>query len=248
MLTPTFWEIHSGLEREGPGDEASLLRALAMIEGLPAEPRILDLGCGAGAQTLSLLKHTAGPVTAVDTHQPFLDDLMSRARDAGVADRVTTSDASMADLPFEDESFDLIWSEGAIYFIGLPEGLAAWRRLLRPGGWIAVTEPCWLKPREALPQGALDNWAEYPAMATVQELEAVPARAGYRLAGSFVLPPAAWEAYYGPMQARVDVVRARHAGDAAALAEVARHQAEIDAYRAFGDCFSYLFLVMQRPA
>ena len=246
MLTPTFWEVHSGLEREGPGDEASLRRALDLLPALPAAPQILDVGCGPGAQTLGLLRHTAGTVTAVDTHQPFLNDLKRRAEAAGVAERVTTVNVSMAALPFEDAAFDLIWSEGAIYFIGLEAGLSAWRRLLRPGGCIAVTEPCWLKPPAELPQGARDNWAEYPAMRSVEDLPKVPARAGYRLLGHFVLPPEAWWAYYEPMQARVDQLLPRHAGDAVALAELARHQAEIDAYGAFGDSFSYLFLVMQR--
>jgi hypothetical protein len=43
-----FWEARSGLPREGPDDEASLRRALAMMQALPAAPDILDVGCGPG--------------------------------------------------------------------------------------------------------------------------------------------------------------------------------------------------------
>jgi SAM-dependent methyltransferase len=246
MLTPLFWEIHSGLEREGPGDEASLVRALALMPDLPPGLSILDVGCGPGAQTLGLLRRTDGKVTAVDRHQPYLDDLAARAAVAGVTGRVTPMNASMDALPFPDSSFDLIWCEGAIYFVGLREGLRSWRRLLKPHGFFAVTEPCWLRPRDQLPQGALDAWEEYPALATIEELLPAGPDCGYDLLGHFVLPPAAWEAYYGPIQARIDALRAKYSGDPGRLSELEGHQGEIDAYRAFGDCFSYLFLVLQR--
>ena len=72
-------------------------------------------------------------------HQPFLDELARRAADAGVSERVKTVGASMFDLAF-DMHFDLIWSEGAIYIMGFSEGLRAWRPLLKPAGYVAVTE------------------------------------------------------------------------------------------------------------
>jgi ubiquinone/menaquinone biosynthesis C-methylase UbiE len=75
-----FWEIHSGLPREGPGDNASIRRAFLMAAELPAAPRILDVGCGPGMQTLELAKISGGQITAVDIHQPFLDELQRRAR------------------------------------------------------------------------------------------------------------------------------------------------------------------------
>jgi SAM-dependent methyltransferase len=245
MLSPLFWEIHSGLAREGPGDEESLRRALALMTDLPPAPRILDIGCGPGAQTLALLAQTRGRVTAIDQHQPYLDQLKASAEAAGVSDRLTTLDVSMAALPFEAGGFDAIWSEGAIYFIGLRQGLTAWRKLLAPGGYVAVTEPCWLKPREALPEGALKAWADYPAMSTTGELVPIMGECGYRPLGHFVLPPEAWWNYYRPIEARLAALRVKYADYPGRLEQLAHHQAEIDAYRAFGDSYGYLFLVMQ---
>ncbi len=49
-----FFEIHSGLPREGPGDDASTRKAFSMVPSLPASPLILDIGCGPGMQTLEL--------------------------------------------------------------------------------------------------------------------------------------------------------------------------------------------------
>ncbi len=74
-MTNIFFELHKDLPREGPGDEASTLKAFAMMEGLPSNPRILDVGCGPGMQTIDLARHTGASILAVDTHQPFLDEL-----------------------------------------------------------------------------------------------------------------------------------------------------------------------------
>ena len=55
-------------------------------------------------------------------------------------DRVKGIVGSMDNLPFQNEELDLIWSEGAIYNIGFERGLNEWRRYLKPGGYIAVSE------------------------------------------------------------------------------------------------------------
>jgi ubiquinone/menaquinone biosynthesis C-methylase UbiE len=131
-VTDIFFEIHSGLPREAPGDDASTARAFDFVHGLPPEPDVLDIGCGPGAQTLVLAGLTRGRITAVDVHAPFLDDLRSRAKRPGVAGRIQAVRASMFSLPFVDASFNLVWSEGAIYLMGFDKGLAGWRRVLRP--------------------------------------------------------------------------------------------------------------------
>jgi ubiquinone/menaquinone biosynthesis C-methylase UbiE len=117
-------------------------------------------------QTLVLARETAGHVTAVDRHQPFLDELDRRAARNGLTDRITTLKASMSALDFPDATFDLIWSEAAIYIMGFAEGLGAWKRLLKRNGAIAVTEISWLQPN--IPEEAARFWRQgYPAMTDV---------------------------------------------------------------------------------
>ncbi|MBM3298007.1 MAG: class I SAM-dependent methyltransferase, partial [Candidatus Aminicenantes bacterium] len=74
-----FFEVHSGLPREGPGDEASLRRALRLVGKLPERPLVLDVGCGPGLQTLDLARRTGGVVFGLDNHEPFLRDLRRQA-------------------------------------------------------------------------------------------------------------------------------------------------------------------------
>jgi len=49
----------------------------------------------------------------------------------------------MEKLPFKNEELDLIWSEGAIYNIGFKRGLNEWHKLIKTGGYLAVSEASW---------------------------------------------------------------------------------------------------------
>jgi len=239
-----FWAVHKDLPREAPGDEASTLQAFAMLKDLPAQASILDIGCGPGAQTVALARASQAKIVAVDTHQPFLDDLVRRAARAGVAERIKPVNASMFDLAF-DERFDLIWSEGAIYIIGFEEGLRKWGSLLKPGGYLAVTEISWLKPDVS--DEAARFWLEaYPAMAPVEENLARVARAGYQSLGHFTLPESAWwNLYYHPMAERIAQLREMYRGNAAAQEILDSEYAEIELYRKHSNDYGYVFYVMK---
>jgi ubiquinone/menaquinone biosynthesis C-methylase UbiE len=82
-------------------------------------------------------------ITACDIHQPFLDDLQERAMKEGLDTRIKTVRASMDDLPFGQETFDLIWAEGSAFIMGFKEALHTWKRLLKPGGHMAISDCDW---------------------------------------------------------------------------------------------------------
>ena len=60
---------------------------------------IVDAGCGSGRQTLALGRALGTAVHAVDSHQPFLDDLVRRAEDEQVRELVQTHCMDMKDIP-----------------------------------------------------------------------------------------------------------------------------------------------------
>jgi SAM-dependent methyltransferase len=245
-MTNIFFEIHSGLPREAPGDDASTALALGLVSGLPARPNVLDVGCGPGAQTLVLGRAIDGLVTAVDNHAPFLDDLRGRTVRAGLAGRVNPIRASMSDLPFKDAAFDLIWSEGAIYIMGFDNGLKAWRRLLRPAGWLAASEAAWL--RDDPPRELADFWkAGYPAIRSISENLAAIRDCGYETSGHFVLPASSWwDSYYMPVMERVARLKEKYLGDAEAEGILDLETKEIDLFRKYSEYYGYVFFVMKR--
>ena len=240
-----FRELTEGLPRQGPGSPESTRRALAMIRGLPAHPRILDVGCGPGAQTIELARATGGEIVALDIRQRFLDELVERATAAGVAAQITTRRGSMAEIDFADQSFDLLWSEGAIYIFGFAKGLSEWRRFIKPGGWVGVSELSGIVPDP--PQAPREFWAEsYPGMNSTQRNCEIVAEAGYVDLSTFVLPVSDWWNYYGPGETRANELRAKYAGDPETLAALGDTR-EYDLYRAYSHSYSYVFYVMRSP-
>jgi SAM-dependent methyltransferase len=242
-LTDVFFDLHRDLPREGPGDDESTLRALAMCTELPDKPDILDVACGPGMQTLALARATGGTITAVDMHEPFLDQLRERAATAGARQRIHVMRGDMADLPFGADSFDLIWSEGAAYIMGITEAFTAWRAFLRPGGYVVVSEATWLVPDP--PAEVRDFWAaEYPGMRDIEgNLERIRA-ARYDIIGHFTLPDESWWTYYQtPLEARIPALLKTYAGDESALAVINGTVAEHRIRHRYPETYGYEFYV-----
>jgi len=246
MPTPLeiLFDIHCDLPREAPGDNPSTQRAFEMMSGLPTAPRILDIACGPGMQTIHLAQLSNAIITAVDTHTPFLEQLRQNAAQAGVSQRISALNMSMFELDFADP-FDVIWCEGAIYIIGFEAGLKAWRSLLKPGGWLAVTEISWLKPNP--PDEIRNFWeSDYPGIESVEGNLRRIARQGYNLVGHFTLPPSTWwDFYYLPLETRLVMLRQKYAQDQSALDILAATQLEIDLYRRYSDWYGYQFYIMR---
>jgi len=243
-----FFELHQDISREGPGEAASTRRAFALMTGLPARPRILDIGCGPGMQTLELARICAGSILAIDTHPPFLEALARRASREGMAERISVLNQSMFSLEFEPGSFDVLWSEGAIYILGFERGLREWRPLLKKGGYLAVTELSWLKADP--PAEAKTFWNEnYPRIQTREENLALLQKAGYYEAGHFALPESAWwQDYYSPLEKRIGMLTEQYRHNDEALAFLDNSQREIDLYRKYSEWYGYVFYVMQKVA
>jgi SAM-dependent methyltransferase len=239
-------DLHQGLARLGPGSTAATLRALASCPELPVVPRILDLGCGAGAQTLTLASSTSGPIVAVDRIPCFLAELRAAARLRGLGERIDIVQADMDALPFADARFDLIWSEGAVYNIGFDRGLAGWRPLLGPGGYLVVSELEW---RGGDPPPELQAyWREnYPAMRSAEENRNAARALGWRVEDHFELPAEAWTDYHGPLRDRIGAFRARHRDEPDAQAVADTTEEEMAVMDRYGALCGYGFHVLRAP-
>lgn len=240
-------DMHRANARQGPGSDATTLRA-AELAGLDSDRRlrIADLGCGTGASALCLARRFDAHITAVDAAGPFVEELRSRAHEAGVADRVDARVGAMESLDFDAGEFDVIWSEGAIYTIGFAAGVAAWRRFLRPGGVLAVTELSWTTAER--PADVEAHWnAEYPGIDTPSAKLRVLEDAGYAPLGLFVLPRSCWETeYYAPLRAGFGAFLDRHDHGDAARRIVEAEEAEMRLYEERGAWYGYVFYIAQR--
>jgi SAM-dependent methyltransferase len=212
---------------------------------LPEEPLILDLGCGPGSATTLVARETGGRVVGLDLHLPFLSELRRRAQVEELGSRVHAVHGTMESLPFAPATFDLVWSEGALYSMGFARGLEAAHVVLKPDGHLAVTEAVWL---ETAPPDEVRRWweSEYPDITSVDANLALIAEAGFVTLDHFTLPPRAWWEYYDPLEAKLETLRRRHAGDPVALGVLDEARVEADMYRRYGTSYGYEFFVCRR--
>ena len=239
-----FFEIHCDLPREGPGSLESARKALSLIPDLPDECTILDVGCGPGQQTIHLARLTSGRITAVDNHQPFLDQLAQSATERGFDHRITLLNADMNHLDLPEQSYDLVWSEGALYQMGFLNGLKSMKQFIRPGGYLAATEAVWLKD-EKPPPAVWDIWKdEYPEITTIEGNMELIREAGYTIVGHFTLPDSDWlDEYYAPMEERLDHLEEKYAEDPFAQGVIRDSRKEIADFSKYSDWYGYEFFV-----
>jgi SAM-dependent methyltransferase len=238
-----LFQVYEQLPQAGPGSDASTRRAWQRITGLPARPVAADFGCGPGRSSLLLARATGGRVIALDKHEPFIAALSERVHRAGLSRHLLPVVGDMARPPLAAESLDLIWSEGAVYFLGFAQGLRQWRPLLKAGGCIAVTELTWLTERPSA--AVLEFWqTAYPPLRSIAANVEALEQAGYDPIDTFILPAEDWLIHFHrPLQAALQALSAAHPSDPLAQKVVAAEQAEIDLYREHGAQYGYVFYI-----
>ena len=113
------------------------------------DSRVLDIGCGTGYFTRLLAKEGA-QVTGLDIEQPFIEYAVRQNEKDDL--RVSYVQGDALDLPFEDESFDVVASHAFLTMIPDPvRAVFEMLRVLRPGGLLASVTPMSFMPEAADP-------------------------------------------------------------------------------------------------
>ncbi len=240
-----FYEVFSNLPRQGPGDVCVSLEALKSIPFSNSEVRMADIGCGTGFQTLYLAQHIKGSILAIDNHQPYLDELTQKAGEVGLDSVISVQLGDMDALDLPLSYFDVLWAEGAIYIIGLKNGLQNWRKFLKPKGYIVFSDICWLKPNP--PAELADFWNnEVPGMMDAAQIRQVITENEYTITNEFLLPSSSWvNNYYYPLSLNVARLRIKYRNEPEKLEIIESVQHEIDIFHKYSDYFSYKFFVVQ---
>ena len=241
-----IYDYFSNTQRQGPGSPEITLKALSFIDGLTTESRIADIGCGTGGQTMVLAQNTASEITGVDLFSDFIRQFNQNAQNLNLQDRVNGITGNMEDLPFQEEELDLIWSEGAIYNIGFERGLREWRKLLKKGGYIAVTENTWFTQER--PTEIQDFWQEaYPEMDTISGKVAQMEKAGYLPIATFVVPEDCWIDYYEVQNPQMqESFLEKYKGNKSAEEFIAYQQYEAELYHKYKEYYGYVFYIGKR--
>lgn len=146
-------------------------------------PNILDVGCGTGVSALRLAEISDCRITGVDIDQSSLDRMKDKFDEQGFSSRLKLLNCSLEELPFEKESFDIVWSEGSVQFIGFEKALVYWGSFLKHNGVMVIHH-------------VPDDFMNKLMAIEYREMEL---RAYYLLDESVW-----WEKYLGPMEAALN--------------------------------------------
>ena len=236
-------ELHRGLERQGPGDTDYSNYIISQIPELPTNPRIADIGCGAGAGTLFLADKFKSKVRAVDFSREFLDELEDRAKQSGLAHLVETIECDMGNLNWEPGSIDLLWSEGAAYNITFEGALKAWRPLMASNGIAVISEMNYFTSDVPEPVKIFMR-SVYPAIKTEPENSDIINSSGFEDLGIHRLPSKAWwDNYYEPLRNNIEFLK--NSNDSTMQSVISEAEEEMKFFEEYEKFYGYSFYIMK---
>lgn len=160
----------------GPGNVAKLLR------GTDAQgKKILDIGCGLGGPAIEMARSHDASVVGIDLEAPLIERATSDAITAGLNDRCHFQLVEPGPLAFDNASFDVVVSSGAVTQTpDKPSMFAEILRVLRPGGWFTCYE--WMGDGSAYSED-MQRWIELEELTydfkTLEEYDGLLSVAGF---------------------------------------------------------------------
>lgn len=149
LILPAFLARHFAISK---WNYASNIRKQIFDSlALRGDEKILDIGCGSGLLLNEAAKRlSTGKATGIDIWAPHSGGgnytlLMKNAKAEGVADKIEFRQADVRKLPYDDASFDILVSSGALHHISRDrseheQAINEMLRVLKPNGKIALMD------------------------------------------------------------------------------------------------------------
>jgi SAM-dependent methyltransferase len=161
----------------GPDEVREIVRGIDL-----SSARVLDIGCGTGGPAIVLAKDTGATLVCIDVEPQIIEKAVRLADQAGVAGKIDFQLVEPGPLPFQDASFECVFSKDAL--IHFSDKTAIYKdilRVLKPGGRFAASD--WLSGAGASQDPAFQEYLKLAhlsfAMATAQETAQVMRDAGF---------------------------------------------------------------------
>lgn len=201
------------------------------------EPEIANLVCGTGEQAMLLAKeYKNSHITAVEEDALYFSSIKAKAKKNQVHDKIITLSSPLTELPFEEESLDLILSEGAFEELDFGKRLLHWRKYIKPGGYLAMSELCLLTDKE-LPGELYDYFHNAyldRELETIDYHIAQAKESGFKLHTRLILPDDCWFAYFDSMKEGMGKLFGTDMDE------------ELQFYLNYKEYFAYVYFVLRR--
>jgi len=110
---------------------------------------VLDIGCGTGYTAYLLAKEYQARVVAADINLDLLEEAKKRVEREKIGNMVVVKEADIHDLPFSDNTFDVVLAESVLVFCDKVKAASEVLRVLKPHGVFGDTEATYTKPPPA---------------------------------------------------------------------------------------------------
>lgn len=245
-MSISIFDFFSPLPRQGPGNDNLTRSMLGKIILPEADWLAVDIGCGSGAQSAVLAELPLTRIVLTDIHIPFVQSAVKSVRAINPVCSASGVAADMSRPAIREGSIDILLCEGAAYNLGFGRFLETWKPMLRPGGWMLLSDAVW--STDTPPAEARAFWeSEYPGIGTVDSFRARAEALGFAVRECVLLPGEAWAEFYRHVGHRLNEVEAELSltDDGRALRDSVDN--EIRICREFGWSYSYAYFLLQVP-
>lgn len=122
--------------------QARLARIQNHLEYVPLKPNfhVLDAGCGSGSMSRLLAQQVSnGRAVGVDVNPSYLEAARTFAEEEGLTN-LSFEEGDIFNLPYPDDSFDLVWSKYVLQWVNQPvDAVAEFKRVTKPGGVVVCS-------------------------------------------------------------------------------------------------------------
>lgn len=237
-----FFIAFEGMDRLSPGSMDTTLNAIQMTDvDSSLNLNILDIGCGVGSSTILLANYFKNStIEAFDLFKHYIDVLDEKISENDLGDRVFVYEMDMNDPDFANEEFDIVFSEASVEIIGFKRGLKEWKRLLKPNGYLIISDVSWLEKPSSESRRFWKN--TYFEVGTIENKISQIKQEGYEFVGYVVVPRDDWKKYYNQLETNLEKLN----NDNSAKSFVNQLKKEIKTYRQNDNDYSYVFYVMKK--
>lgn len=154
---------------------------LARLAEIRADHHVLDVGCGIGGPARTLAAEIGCRVTGIDIAEEFCVAASALNAQVGLSERIVIREVDALALPFEDQSFDIVWTQHASMNIADKQALfTEMHRVLRSDGRLALHD---VVAGQVQPIHFPVPWATGPSvsfLATTDEVRSLARACGFR--------------------------------------------------------------------
>jgi SAM-dependent methyltransferase len=153
-----------GMEILHPG---GLEKSIEMAEKccITENSKVLDIGSGKGSTARALTRKYACRITGIDASPEMTEHARTEARTTGFSNAISFITADAYQLPFEDDSFDIVMAECSTVLLDKNRVFDEMKRVTKPGGYIGDLEMTWKKAApSALCEQVWDLWDGFSTM------------------------------------------------------------------------------------